>query len=122
MKISKTKVKIEGLRLYAHHGVLPVERVVGNEFEVSLDLFYDAFAAMNSDSISKALNYAEVIRVVKREMAVPSSLLENVAMRIASSLENSFMEITAGRITIRKIKPPISEEMDSVGFTMKWTR
>ena len=36
----KATIVIDGLRIRARHGVLPQERVVGNEFEVSLSLVY----------------------------------------------------------------------------------
>ena len=41
-----TTIEINRLRLYAFHGVLPREREVGNEFEVTLHLECDMTEAM----------------------------------------------------------------------------
>ncbi len=41
---------------------------VGNEFSVDLRLAYDASAAMRSDDVADALNYAEVVEEVKAVM------------------------------------------------------
>lgn len=113
-------IEIEGLRLYGYHGVFEQETAVGNTFEVSVILRYPALYAMRTDRIDLAINYAQVVETIKQEMEIPSKLLENIAYRIQLALLKRFPEITSGRITIYKLNPPISEEIDKVGFTFCW--
>lgn len=113
-------IEINRLRLKAHHGVFGQERKVGNIFEVTLHLETACEEAVVSDNLDATLNYAEAIDVVKAEMAVPSRLLEHVAGRVRSALVARFPEITGGRITIAKLAPPVSAELESVAFTLTW--
>ena len=116
----QTYIDIEGLRIHAYHGALERERRVGNLFEVSLRLYYDASQAMESDYIHDALNYAEVCAVVAEEMAQQSDLIENVVWRIKNSLCEDFPNINGGRVTLAKVHPPISTPMQRVAFTFEW--
>jgi dihydroneopterin aldolase len=122
MNVKNAHITIDGLKVYAYHGVLPIERSVGNLFEISIDLYYDALTAMKSDNIDTALNYASVVSLVTQIMAVPEHLLEHVCFKIATKISYKFSEITEGTVTIKKLKPPIPEQMDSVGFTLHWTK
>jgi dihydroneopterin aldolase len=122
MRIHDTFVKVEGLRVYAHHGVLPIERKVGNMFEVSVSLYYDALPAMMNDNIETALNYANVVAEIVRVMASPEQLLEHVAYNIVNHLNSHFHVITHGELCIKKLKPPISEHMSAVNFSCKWEK
>jgi dihydroneopterin aldolase len=121
MRIEDSFVTVEGLQIYAYHGVLPIEQKVGNTFEVSVTLHYDALLAMNTDNINDALNYASVVADIVRVMAQPKQLLEHVAMNIIDTLNNHFKIIKRGSITIKKLNPPIAEPMQHVSFSATWS-
>ena len=67
-------VEVNGLRLFAHHGVGEQERKVGNLFEVTVHLRYPADGAIADDRLEDTLNYAEAVAVVREVMTVPSQL------------------------------------------------
>lgn len=114
-------ITITGLRITAYHGVMPQERRVGNQFIVDIRLDVDAKKAMESDDLSGTVNYAEVIEIVKHEMAIPSKLLEHVAARIRQALNLRYgARINGGSVTVSKLAPPISVQLDSVSFTTRW--
>lgn len=121
MNIIQSYISIDKMQLFAHHGVLPVEQKVGNEFEVSLQLSYDASAAMENDDIDRALNYAHVMDVVKTQMSKPAKLLEHVAYNIVRDLNEKFPAITGGRLTVTKLHPPVSYQISGASFTISWT-
>ena len=54
-------ITIDRLRLHCNHGVLEQERLVGNEFDVTVVFDYDASKAVLSDNIFSAISYTEVI-------------------------------------------------------------
>jgi dihydroneopterin aldolase len=116
----KATIEINNLCIRAHHGVSPQENITGNTFEVTAHLRYPIEDALINDTIESTLNYAEVVEVIKIEMAKPSQLLEHVAGRIRSSLVARFPKIQGGMIRIAKITPPISAQMQSVAVSIKW--
>jgi len=113
-------VEIEKLRLHASHGVLPQERVVGNTFEVSVVLEYDMEKAAENDDVAYALDYSRVVEVVSEVMAVPSSLLENVVLRMKERIIAAFPVVVGGKIKIAKLTPPIPVRLMSVSVAVVW--
>ncbi len=110
-------IRINRLRFYAYHGVLDRERKVGQEFEVDLALNVEGYDG--SDRLESTLNYAEVIDVVKEEMSTPSNLIEYVGRRIADRLVGRFPQIAGGSVTVRKLRPPVEAELDSVEVVLE---
>lgn len=115
-------VAINGLKIFARHGVYEQERRVGNDFEVTLHLDVPCSdAAMDTDNLSDTINYAEVVGIIKDEMSMPSRLLEHVAGRIRHRLEQTYhRKIAGGELTLAKLAPPIPAELASVSFTTRW--
>ena len=115
-------VKLERMRFYAYHGVMEQERKVGNDFEVTLEVWYPFEKALESDNLDDTLNYATLYAIVEREMAQPSQLLERVAGRIIATIKNELQLVTAGVISITKLHPPFKCDMPNGGatVTVKW--
>lgn len=101
------KIELCGMEFRANHGVFPEERRDGNDFTVDFRCEYPADAAAESDRIEDALDYSAVYAVIKREMAIPSNLLENVANRIAKALRAEFPSMGPAEIRIAKNNPPL---------------
>lgn len=106
--------------IHARHGVDSIEQVVGNDFRLDIRLEYDASRAMAYDTMVSGLNYAAVVEIAKREMAVPSCLLEHVVSRIHIALTAEMPAISGGRIRLAKLKPPISAQLTACAFVMEW--
>ena len=121
LEVTDTWIDITDLRIFARHGVMEQERTVGNEFSVTMRLYYDASRAMLTDDVAEALSYAEVIEVIKEEMAVSSALLENAAMRLAAALTETFPQLTAGQLTLTKLKPPVPAQLSGASFTLSFS-
>lgn len=113
-------ITIDKLRLHCNHGVLEQERIVGNEFDVTVVFSYDASKAILSDNVYSAISYAEVIAVVKRTMQTPSALLEHAAGQVIDALATAFPSIISVTVSITKIAPPIPVQMR--GVTVSLTR
>lgn len=113
-------IHIKGLRVYAHHGVEEQETLVGNTFEVSVTLRFPCEHVMRTDRLDLTINYADIVALIKDEMKFPSKLLEHVVFRIYENITHRYTQIEGGSITVLKLQPPISAELDSVGFTFEW--
>lgn len=105
--LSDAQITLRGLTFFAFHGVLPEERQQGNRFVVDLVLEADISRAVCTDNLDDTVNYAEVYEVVRREMAVPSQLLEHVCGRIATALLDAFAPLQRVRVSVTKRNPPI---------------
>lgn len=118
--MSESIIHIDGLRIYARHGVNAQERVAGNVFEVNVSLKTDAGTAMMNDSLGDTVNYAEIVDLIKNCMAEPSNLLENAVYRIYRAIAENYPAVSHGSISLYKLQPPISAELARVGFTYRW--
>lgn len=111
-----TAISLEKMKFYAYHGVSEQERTVGNDYEVTLKVSALVEEAMEDDSLHHTINYAELYELVKREMEIPSCLIEHVAGRIVKRLQQEFPQITAIFLKVTKMRPPISGEVESASF------
>lgn len=109
------KVHINRLRVHACHGVLPLERIVGQDFEVTLTLEVDYDG---SDRLESTVNYADVCAVVKREMQTPSALIEHAATSLVLALRKAFPAIRGGELTLAKLAPPMPYDVESVAVSV----
>ena len=114
----QTYIRLERLRFRAFHGVLPQERIVGGDFEVTLRIGYPWQQAMESDAVGDTLDYAAVYRLVRAEMCQPSLLLEHVAGRIVKSLLRDFPLITSIDLCLTKVTPPMGADSEGAGVEL----
>lgn len=106
------KIELEGMHFRAYHGCLESERLNGNDFTVDFSAEYDFSAAAQSDKLEDTLNYAAIYDLVKREMAVPSDLLEHVAGRIVRAIEEVFPDLEHFTVSVSKKNPPVDGPCD----------
>ncbi len=116
-----TQITLDAMKFYAYHGVEAQERKVGNTFVADLVLSAPIEGAVKSDAIEDTINYATVYEVVKREMAIPSNLLEHVAGRILVALKEAFPELLAIELRISKMNPPLGGDVRSASVILKET-
>ncbi|MCH5168126.1 MAG: dihydroneopterin aldolase [Prevotellaceae bacterium] len=101
-------ITIDRLKLHACHGVLPQERIVGADFYVTICAQVEVeSSAWQDDCLEGTTNYADIVAIVRREMAIPSNLLEHVAARIASSILAECSAVSTVSVTLEKENPPL---------------
>lgn len=110
-----TKIFLRQVRFHAYHGVLEQERRVGNDYAINVVAECDFTHAMLTDELEDTVSYADIYRVVKEEMAIPSKLLEHVAGRIGERLFNEFPSIQSLDISIMKVNPPFGADCEGAG-------
>lgn len=112
---NNTFIFLRGLQFHAPVGVLEQEKVVGNDIVVDIRIGYPFSKAMQNDNLDYTLNYAEVYNIIKRDVSVPVALLERLAGKIASDLQESFPDIKSLDIRITKKNPPMGADCDGAG-------
>ena len=109
----QTSIQLKNMKFHAYHGVLPQEKIVGNNFVVNVKFTADVSKSFVTDDVKDTVNYAEIYDLVKAEMAVPSQLIEHVAGRIFTKIRDSFPQITALEVRLAKLNPPVNGEVEA---------
>lgn len=99
-------ISLRNLRFYSYHGLLPQERMVGNDFEVSVSVQVPA-PDVPSDSLDGSVSYADIFEIVKKRMEIPADTLEFLAMDMRRMVMAECPAVIACRVEIVKCAPPI---------------
>lgn len=129
-------ISLQKMRIYAYHGVLEQERTVGNEYEVTVKITIgtDRFMELSrrSASIEKRLqstvDYSKIADIVRQQMAVPTPLLEAVALRIRlalkarieAPLQRQSVFVDGGLVEIVKLTPPLGVQCAGASVLLEW--
>ena len=122
MKIDNSYILLNRLTLYAYHGVMSQEQVVGNEFFIDLRLKVNMEHSALTDELIDTVSYADVFQSVKSEMDIPSKLLEHAAARVAKRLLDEYKQIEIVELKLWKRNPPMGADVQSAGVEMTCSR
>ena len=116
------EIKLENVRMFAHHGVFEHERRDGNEFEVNVSLNYKVAEPnkLNEDELGNTVSYVDLWDVVKEEMVQPRKLLETVASSIVEKMKEKFPSASRIECKITKINPPIPSFTGTTSVSYRW--
>ena len=118
MKIERSYIYLRDIRFHAFHGVAPMEKKVGADFMVSIRVAVDVSAALDRDDVDTTLNYACLYEVVKKEMMIPSNLIEHVAGRIGEAVFAAFPQVESLDISLTKLNPPMGADCFGAGVEL----
>ena len=122
MQATDMYIRMEGMKFYAFHGVIPQENVVGSYYYLDLKLKTDFTCASETDDLEGTVSYANIYTAVKAEMTIPSKLLEHVCQRIASRIFKDFPTIETIDIALFKENPPMGACAKSIGVEVHYVR
>lgn len=109
---------LRGIDVYAHHGVHPAERELGQRFVIDVELWADCEAAGASDDLTRAIDYTAVHRCVcATAAAVSCHLIETVALRLCRALLGGF-PVARVAVTVHKPNPPIANFLGGASVTL----
>ena len=114
----KATVKVENLKIYAFHGCMEEEKVIGSDYIINLCAVCSVGKKAFGDEIKGTVDYVDLARIAKREMSIRSKLLEAVVNRIISSCFNEISVLEQISVTVSKINPPINADVASVSVSM----
>lgn len=114
-----SKIFFENLKIYAHHGVLPEETIIGTYFILNVEIHADLWKAVGTDDLNDTVNYAKVNGIIHEEMKIPSKLMENVCGRILKNIKLAFPQISFIKIKMTKTSPPMQGEMLGVSVELE---
>ena len=111
-------IKLENIRVYAHHGCLKEETVIGSDYRVDLEVKADLKSSAKTDDLSDTVDYVLLNHIVVTEMSQPSKLLETVAKRILNRIFKEDDLVTKATVSVSKINPPIGGDVEMVTIKM----
>jgi dihydroneopterin aldolase len=103
---------LENMEFYAYHGHYSEEQTIGARFAVDLTIETDLSTVSETDDLNDAVDYSRVYDKVKQEMAIPSRLLEHLALRIIKAVYTVSGRITSVKVKVSKLNPAIGGNMD----------
>ena len=111
-------IKVENIRVFAHHGCLKEETKIGSDYRVDLKVKADLQESAKTDKLLDTVDYVFLNRIIKEEMAIPSQLLETVAKRILNRIFNEDKLVTKATVWVSKLNPPIGGDVERVTIKM----
>lgn len=115
-------IKVDNIRVFAHHGCLAEETKIGSDYRVDLEVEADLMTSANTDELSDTVDYVFLNKIVREEMAQPSKLLETVAKRILDRIFSEDTMVSKATVSVSKINPPIGGDVEIVTIKMKQKR
>ncbi|MFN5355112.1 MAG: dihydroneopterin aldolase [Bacteroidota bacterium] len=110
---------IRRIECHSFHGCLKEESVIGSRFSVDVLFSGDFYGAVVNDDLSQTVDYVEVHRIVREEMAVASKLIEHVAGRILNRMKDRFPRVQSCRVEITKYNPPVNGQLGEAIFSIE---
>lgn len=117
------RVILQGMLFYGTHGVYAEEALLGQRFELDVELHADTERAGQSDRLQDTINYGDVYRRVRDVVEGRRfHLIEALAAAVAKELLQEFPALEAVTVRVRKPHAPINGVLDGVEIEIHRTR
>ena len=103
-------------------GALPEEQERPQPFEVDLDVEADLSLPGRTDRLEDTLDYGAIASAVEQVITTERfALLERLSARIAEAVlvDPRALAVT---VTVRKLRPPVPQHLDTSGVRIRRTR
>src|SRR2546428_678939 len=94
-------VSLHGIKLYAPHGLYPQEHILGNAFEVDIDIW------LRDTQPWPYADYTIIRQIVADTFLQPGQLLETFVYNIHTALKTEFPQSEKIKVAVRKLHPPM---------------
>jgi dihydroneopterin aldolase len=115
-------IKLKNIRTFSYHGCLLEEGKIGSDYSVDLEVKTNLKKSSVSDDLKDTVDYVLLNQIVVEEMAIRSHLLEHVAHRIISRIFKEVPTVSAVKLAVSKLNPPIGGDVEAVTIEMEESR
>jgi dihydroneopterin aldolase len=113
------QIRVNGIKAFGYHGVLPHEATEGQEFTVDLLVTLDLRAASLSDDLIDTINYADLVKIAHENIVGDRvQLIERLAGRIAEEISSAYSQITSVSVTVHKPHAPVTVDFEDISVTI----
>ena len=113
------KLILKDIRVYAFHGCMEEEELIGSDYIVNLEVETDMHQPAYSDLLEDAVDYVLLNAILKEEMLIRSRLLEHIAQRIIDRILKQFPIVKNVEVKVAKQNPPIGGDVKEVCVCIK---
>ena len=114
---------IDGLKIFAYHGVNPEEKIEGQNFIIDAEIKTQKLAGYETDNIEDVLSYSKVIKeILKLFTDKICNLIEKIAEDTAKHLIKTFPQIDEISLTVKKPEAPIFADFEYVAVKISRKR
>jgi len=109
------EIRIDNLKIFAHHGVFEHENINGQNFFVNAVLYTDTEKAGRLDELECSTDYGSVCKLIHETMTHNTfRLIETVAQKTALEILKNFPLVKGVDIEIRKPEAPVKMDFESL--------
>ena len=102
------RIIVRDLQVFAHHGLLPEEKALGQRFALDIEAEVDLRPAGRSDDLALGVSYADIVAVAVATLrGSRHALIEAVAESVAEALLTAFPALDGVTLELRKPGAPI---------------
>lgn len=117
------KIFIDGLEVFANHGVYEEENKLGQKFVVSATLYCDTRRAGQTDDLDASIDYGAVCHDIDGFLRDHTfKLVERMAESLAERLLDGYAQLLGVRLRIEKPWAPVGLPLRSVGVEIERLR
>lgn len=115
------RIDVHGIRLYANHGCMEEEAIIGTNYEINVSVWANLTKSAHSDDLMDTVDYVSINKIVEEEMAIRAALLEVVVRRISERIMEEHPMVQKSDVSVAKLSPPINGDVDRVAvvFTLE---
>ncbi len=111
-------ISIEGIKVFAYHGHLQEEKVLGGHFIVNVWINVDTSAVEKTDNLNDTVDYVGILDIVKQQMAIRADMIETHARRIVDTILN-LEKVIKVKVELEKKHPPIDAVFNKISVTIE---
>jgi dihydroneopterin aldolase len=100
-------VSLHGIKLHAPHGLHPEEAILGNEFEIDVDIYLPT----SNSKPWPFVDYALIHGIVSNVFNQSGQLLETFVQHIHSAIKLNVPDADKIKVTVRKMHPPLQGDV-----------
>lgn len=117
------RILIKDLEIYANHGVFKEEKILGQKFLITMELYLPLREPGKTGNLNKSVHYGELSHKVEEEFKRKSyDLIEEAAENLAEFILKEYEIIEEVKVSIKKPWAPILKPLDYVEVSVlrKW--
>lgn len=108
-------IHLHNLLFHSFHGMYKEEKILGNDFEVNVDVKIKV--QENITKLRQSVDYVSLYSIIKEVMDRPTPLLEKLVQDLAEKIRLLDEKIEGVSISIKKLNPPIGNLQGTVGVS-----
>ncbi len=108
-------IHLHSMIFHSFHGMFKEEKVLGNDFEVSMDVTIDAPDMITR--LHQSVDYVALHAIIREVMDESTPFLETVVQVLATRVGLFDKKIKSVTVTVKKLNPPIANFQGTVGIT-----